>query len=443
MNATPGRCRTRRKFLKMVGGSPLIAVTSPLAGSLADLLRAEPLKEEHFLGWLDNLQQQNDSVISSPDQALEVMDFEAAARKNIPPAHWGYLATGVDDDATVRANHEGYSRIQIRSRRLIDVANIDISRTIFGTKWETPIVLSPVGAQKAFHPDGELGVARAAGKKGHLMMLSTTATTSIEDAIEARGGSVWQQLYPTNVWEVTRAIIQRAEAAGSPAIVLTVDLHDGSNRETLFRAQRVDKRQCSLCHGGGYSPFAQGKPGGSASKGGFAGYVARKPMFDGLDVSKVTQLHPLAMSWDLVKRLRDTVTVKFLIKGIVTREDAQLAVEHGVDGLIVSNHGGRAEETLRPTIESLPEVLEAVAGKVPVIIDGGVRRGTDIFKALALGATAVGFGRPHCWGLGAFGQAGVEAVLEIYRRELRAIMRQAGTTSLDKLTRDYVLPRPS
>ena len=147
------------------------------------------------------------------------------------------------------------------------------------------------------------------------------------------------------------------------------------------------------------------------------------------------------MSWDLVKRLRDTVTVKFLIKGIVTREDAELAVEHGVDGLVVSNHGGRAEDTLRPTIESLPEVVEGVAGKVPVIVDGGVRRGTDIFKALALGATAVGFGRPHCWGLGAFGQAGVEAVLEICRRELRAIMRQAGTTSLDKITRDYVLAR--
>jgi len=144
-----------------------------------------------------------------------------------------------------------------------------------------------------------------------------------------------------------------------------------------------------------------------------------------------------------VKRLRDTVTVKFLIKGIVTREDAQLAVEHGVDGLIVSNHGGRTEDTLRPTIESLPEVVEAVAGKAPVIVDGGVRRGTDIFKALALGATAVGFGRPHSWGLGAFGQAGVEAVLEIYRRELRAIMRQAGTTSLDKITRDSVIPRPS
>jgi len=443
MSHTPDRFRTRRKFLKMLGASPLIAGSSMLAGGLADLLHAEPLEEKHFLGWFESLQQQGDSVISSPDQALDVMDFEAAARKNIPPAHWGYLATGVDDDATVRANHEGYSRIQIRSRRLVDVTSIDMSRTIFGTKWETPIVLSPVSAQKAFHPDGELGVARAAGKKGHLMMLSTVATASIEDAIAARGGPVWQQLYPTNVWEVTRAIIKRAETAGAPAIVLTVDLQDGSNRETLFRSQRVDTRQCSMCHADGYTPFARGKTGKVAAAGSFATYVARKPMFNGLDVSKVSQMYPLAMNWDFVKRLRDTVTVKFLIKGIVTREDAQLAVEHGVDGLIVSNHGGRAEDTLRPTIESLPEVLDGVAGKVPVIVDGGVRRGTDILKALALGATAVGFGRPHSWGLGAFGEAGVEAVLEIYRRELRAIMRQAGTTSLDRITRDYVVARPS
>ena len=200
-----------------------------------------------------------------------------------------------------------------------------------------------------------------------------------------------------------------------------------------------------MCHSG-YVPFGRGRTGAfaaPAASAGFAGYVARKPMFNGLDVSKVTQLYPFAATWDLVKRLRDTVTVKFLIKGIVTREDAQLAVEHGVDGLIVSNHGGRAEDTLRPTIESLPEVLEGVTGKVPVIVDGGVRRGTDIFKALALGATAVGFGRPHSWGLAAFGAAGVEAVLEIYRRELRAIMRQAGTTSLDKITRNYIVTRPA
>jgi len=165
-------------------------------------------------------------------------------------------------------------------------------------------------------------------------------------------------------------------------------------------------------------------------------------MFSGLDVSKVTATHPLNMDWDYVKRLRDTVTVKLFLKGIVTREDAQLAVEHGVDGLMVSNHGGRAEETLRSTIESLPEVIEGVAGKVPVIVDGGIRRGTDMFKALALGASAVGIGRPYSWGLAAFGQPGVEAVLEILRRELRTIMRQAGTISIDKISRNYVVPRP-
>ena len=137
------------------------------------------------------------------------------------------------------------------------------------------------------------------------------------------------------------------------------------------------------------------------------------------------------------------MTVKLHLKGIVTRDDAQIAVEHGVDGLIVSNHGGRAEESLRPTIECLPEVIEGAAGKIPVLVDGGIRRGTDIFKALALGATAVGIGRPEAWGLAAFGQPGVEAVLEMLRRELRAIMRQAGTTSVDKITRSYVVTRPS
>jgi len=164
-------------------------------------------------------------------------------------------------------------------------------------------------------------------------------------------------------------------------------------------------------------------------------------MLNGLDLSKVTALHPSNMNWDFVKRLRDAVSVKLLIKGIVTHEDAQLAVEHGVDGLIVSNHGGRAEETLRPTIESLPDVIKRAAGKIPVIVDGGVRRGTDIFKALALGASAVGVGRPYAWGLAAFGQPGVEAVLEILRRELRTIMRQAGTTSVDKITRNYIVGR--
>jgi 4-hydroxymandelate oxidase len=440
MNRATDSIKTRRKFLKILSASPLLASPGLLAGSFADLLAAGEVTQKKFLGWLDSIQQ-SDEVISSPDQALDVLDFEPAARKALPPAHFGYLATGVDDDGTVRANREGYSRIQIRARRLINVENIDMSASIFGTKWNTPIVLSPVSGQKAFHPEGEVAVARAAGAKGHLMMLSTVATSSIEDAIAARGGHVWQQLYPTNVWEVGRAIVKRAEAAGSPAIVLTVDLQEGSNRETLFRAERVDKRECSACHQSAYTGDARGR--GRGGTGSFAQYAARKPMFNGLDLSKVTAAQPANLSWDFVKRLRDTVTVKLFLKGIVTREDAQLAVEHGVDGLIVSNHGGRAEETLRPTIESLPEVIEAVGGKVPVIVDGGIRRGTDVFKALALGASSVGIGRPHAWGLAAFGQPGVEAVLEILRREFRTIMRQAGTISVDKITRNYIAARSS
>jgi len=430
--------KTRRKFLQMLSASPLLASPQFIGGPFANLLAAGELTERKFLGWLEFFQQ-SEEVISAPDEALDVMDFEPAARKALPPAHFGYLATGVDADGTVRANREGYSRIQIRARRLVDVENVDMSASLFGTKWDTPIVLSPVAAQKAFHPEGEIAVARAARAKGHLMMLSTAGTSSIEEVTAARGTQVWLQLYPTNVWEVGRAIVKRAEAAGSPAIVLTVDLQEGSNRETLFRAQSVDKRECSACHQSAYTGYAKGRP--RAGAGGFAQYAARKPMLSGLDLSKVTALHPSDMNWDFVKRLRDTVSVKLLIKGIVTREDAQIAVEHGVDGLIVSNHGGRAEETLRPTIESLPDVIEGAAGKIPVIVDGGIRRGTDIFKALAYGATAVGIGRPYDWGLAAFGQPGVEAVLEILRRELRTIMRQAGTTSVDKITRNYIVGR--
>jgi 4-hydroxymandelate oxidase len=440
MNRATDQNKTRRKFLQLLSASPLLASPGLLGGSFANLLAAGEVTEKKFLGWLDSLQQ-SDEVISSPDQAFDVMDFEPAARKALPPAHFGYLATGVDDDGTVRANREGYSRIQIRARRLVDVENIDMSVSLFGTKWNTPIVLSPVSGEKAFHPEGEVAVARAAGAKGHVMMLSTVATSSIEDAIAARGGHVWQQLYPTNVWEVGRAIVKRAEAAGSPAIVLTVDLQEGSNRETLFRAERVDKRECSACHQSAYTGDARGRARGGS--GGFAQYASRKPMFNGLDLSKVTAAQPANLNWDFVKRLRDTVKVKLLIKGIVTREDGQLAVEHGVDGLMVSNHGGRAEETLRATIESLPEVMEGVAGRVPVIVDGGVRRGTDIFKALARGASAVGIGRPYAWGLAAFGQSGVEAVLEILRREFRTIMRQAGTISVEKITRSCIVGRSS
>ena len=409
---------SRRRFLRLLAGSPL------LAASGLSFVSLEKLVASHGAEALDRLQQ-SDDLIAAPDQALDVMDFERVARKRLPPAHFGYLTTGVDDDLTVRANREGFTKFQIRVRRLIDVRSVDMSIRLFGTAWETPIVLSPVASQRAFHPEGEIAVAKAARAKSHLQILSTGTTSSVEDVNAARGVPVWSQLYPTDDWNVTRALVRRAQAAQCPVLVLTVDLQGGSNRETLARFERLDYRQCGTCH----------MPG-------FAAYVRRKPMFDGLDVSKVGELQPKDMTWDFVKRLRDTTTMKLIIKGIVTREDAQLAVEHGVDGLIVSNHGGRAEESSRSTIECLTDVIEGAAGRIPVLIDGGFRRGTDVFKALALGASAICIGRPYLWGLAAFGQPGVETVLDLLRRELQTIMRQAGTTSIEKITRAHLAGGP-
>ena len=438
MNGVGGYTEARRRFLRMLVASPLFAGSHFFGRPLTNLLASDTTDDSNAFAVLDILRQSED-VIASPDQALDVMEFEPAARKALHPAHFGYLATGVDDDGTVRANREGYSRIQIRPRRLVDVEKVDMSVRFFGTTYSSPVVLCPIASLKAFHPDGDIAVAHAAHAGDHLQILSTTATSSIEDVTTARGGPVWQQLYPTNVWEVGRSIVKRAEAAGSPAIVFTVDAHMGANDETFLRSQQIDKRKCSDCHKSVYTGGSRGKP--DSPSGRFSEYVARKPMFDGLNLAKVTDTRPHPMDWDFVKRLRDTVTVKLLLKGIVTREDAQLAIEHGVDGLIVSNHGGRVEETLRPTIESLPEVIEGAGGKIPVLVDGGIRRGVDIFKALALGATAVGIGRPEAWGLAAFGQPGVEAVLEILGREIRTIMRQAGTASVDKITHSYVVIR--
>jgi isopentenyl diphosphate isomerase/L-lactate dehydrogenase-like FMN-dependent dehydrogenase len=313
-----------------------------------------------------------------------------------------------------------------------------MSVTLFGTRWDSPIVLSPVSSQRAFHVDGEIATARAARAANHLQILSTATSTGVEAVIAARGEPVWYQLYPTDQASVMRAVVKRAEAAGCPVLVLTVDLQGGSNRVSQVRAQRRDSRQCGTCHEGG-PPAALGPR--SPNPDDLRTWLARKPMFSGVDVSSVTALGPQDMNWDFVKRLRDTTTKKVVVKGIVTKEDAALAVEHGVDGVIVSNHGGRAEDSGRGTIESLPEVVEGAAGRIPVLVDGGFRRGTDVFKALALGANAVCIGRPYVWGLGAFGQPGIEAVLAILRRELMVSMRQAGTVNVAAIRREFVIDR--
>jgi 4-hydroxymandelate oxidase len=362
---------SRREFLRFLAASPLLAM-------------------------------QDEFVISGPEQAINVLDFEAAAKKALPPAHWGYLSTGVDDDATLRANREGFSHYQLRPRRLVDTTKIDMSVDLYGTRWETPIVLAPSGT--LFHPEGPLPVARAAQKQKTLQILGgfQERNRPIQDVMDARGGPVWYQLYASQDWATTEQTVKRIERSGCPVMVWTVDILGGRNLETAQRLRRMDTRECMSCH----ATDPQVRPG--------------QP---GLNT----------MTWETLRRLKNTTTMKILVKGIETSEDAELCVRYGADGIVVSNHGGRATDSGRATIDSLPEVIQAVRGRIPVLVDGGFRRGTDVFKALALGAKAICIGRPYMWGVAAFGQPGVETVLAIMRREFNLVMAECGKKTIAEI----------
>jgi len=424
---------SRRQFVAFAAGSPLLAVAGVDVDSLRRLFGGNSRARAKGLALLQQASQEPE-LIASPADALDVFDFEPVARKKLPPAHWGYLATGSDDDGTIRANREGYAHWDLRVRRLVDTSKVDTSVQMVGVKWPTPIVINPVGSQRAFHSEGEIAVARAAKTKNHLQVLSTVATSSIEDVIAAREAPVWFQLYHQQDWSQTKQMVKRAERAGAPVVVFTVDLLGGSNRETMLRERRSDTRTCTNCHQGGPPmPGISGRVNESRDN-------RRKPAIAGLQPSDVPIPEIGTPTWEFIKRLQDATSMKVFIKGIVTREDAEIAVHNGVNGMFVSNHGGRAENSTRATVLSLPEVVAGVRGRVPVILDGGIRRGTDIFKALALGATATGIGRPYIWGLASFGQEGVETVLALLRKETEMVMRQAGTTSVKAITKAYIVP---
>ena len=377
------------------------------------LLAASAALTPSVRAWAQQLASSNQaSVITTAKDALQIMDFEEAARRALPPAHWGYMASGSDDDATLRANVEAFKHIGLKPRRLVDVSKPDLSTQIFGAKWETPLYICPVGGQRAFHAEGEMATARAAKARHHTMMLSNVTTYAVEEVAKTLGTPPWQQLYMPVKWEDTEKMVKRIEDAGSPVLVWTVDLLAGRNTPTMTRFARTDTRDCLSCHSGG------------------PGVPIFRPMYDGLE----GRYNPPDATWATFDRLKKLTKMKVMLKGIDSAEDAQLAVQHGVDGLIVSNHGGRAAETLRATIDCLPEVAAAVGGRVPVFLDGGVRHGADIYKALASGATGVGIGRPYIWGLSAFGQDGVERVLEILRAELRLTMQQMGTPTIKDIT---------
>jgi len=359
------------------------------------------------------------AVVESAKDALSVADFEEIARHKLPPAHWGYVASGVDDDATYRANIAGFQRIELRPRRLADIAKADTRVELFGAAFESPVFLCPLSGQEMFHAEGEAGSARAARAKNALQILSTQTSTSVEEVAGALGRPPWYQLYQPAQWEGTEKMNKRVEDVGCPVLVMTVDMAGGRNSETATRLARTDTRNCLSCH----TDNGNGRLG--APKG-------MLPMEEGIGSALARP------TWKDVDRLKRLTKMKLVLKGIETHEDAMLCREHGVEGIVVSNHGGRATEDLRPTIESLPEVVEAAGGGMKIFVDSGFRRGTDVYKALALGASAVGIGRPYVWGLTAFGQAGVERVLEILHAELLMTMRQCGTPTLAQITRAAV-----
>ena len=391
--------QNRRRFLKFLAASPL--ATLPASAWQNQLVPFE---------------------MKDAKDAISINDFEEMARRLLPPAHWGYMASGVDDDRTYRANIDGYKKIELRTRRLVDVSKPDLKVDLFGKTYDTPIFICPTGGHKMFHPEGEVATGRAAKSKNALQILSTVSSTSIEDVTQARGEPVWYQLYVPSKWENVETLVRRVEATGCPVMAVTVDLLAGRNTETYRRFRRQDTRDCTVCHG-------PGEPGGN---------LAERPMFKGLDM-KGFGMNPASLDWAFVDKLRKFTKMKIVLKGIEAPDDAKLAVEHGVDGVLVSNHGGRAMETGRATIEDLPEVIDAVNGRIPVFVDGGSRRGSDALKALALGAKAVGIGRPYLWALTSFGQAGVERALDILTAELRLAMRQCGMPTLARINKSAVI----
>jgi len=406
------RLEQRRQFLRWAAASPLLT----LPGAAAVFAQDQAKRPDPMI-WTPTTDL---NLIASPKDAINVFDFEPVAFKKVPPAHFGYMASGIDDEVTLRANRQAFQKFQLRPRRLRDVSKIDTSVTLFGRKWNTPIIIAPTGGNKAYDPEGEVAVARACRAGGHLNILSAAGASSIEDVIAARQGEVWFQLYATSSLEVAQQVVRRVEKAGCPVLEITVDRNGGRNQETFFRLRRQDTRTCVTCHTAGI------------------GAARERPNYDGIDMSKVASMQSANMTWDYIAKMRDTTKMKIILKGIVTEEDAQLCLKYGVDGIHVSNHGGRSEDNGRGAIEYLPEVAKVARGKVPILFDSGVRRGTDIFKAMALGATAVCIGRPYLWGLGAFGQPGVERVLEILREEFTGVMQQMGAPNIAAIMPEMV-----
>ena len=352
---------------------------------------------------------------------VNVAEFEALARERMSASAYDYYAGGAEDEVTLAANRDAFRGIAIRPRMLAGVSLASTKTDVLGVSLALPVVLAPTAFNKLGHAGGEIAAARAAGSAGTLMCCSTVSSTPIEEVAAAATGPLWFQLYVYRDREVTRDLVRRAEASGCRALVLTVDTPRLGRRERDIRGGFSLPAGISVANLERYGTPEALRWAGSST---FTEYVHRL-----LDDS---------LTWESVEWLRSVTALPILIKGILTAEDARLAIASGADGLIVSNHGGRQLDGVIASITALPDIARAVDRRVPILMDGGVRRGTDVFKAVALGASAVCIGRAYLWGLAADGEVGVARVLEMLRSELELAMSLAGCATIGDVTSSYV-----
>ena len=356
-------------------------------------------------------------------EILNLHELEALARARLPQLAWDYYASGADDEQCLRRNVAAFERIALHYRVLVDVAQRDLATTVLGQRIAMPIAIAPTAFHKLAHKDGELASVRAAGEAGTLFVLSTLSNTAVEQVTAAATGPVWFQLYIYRDRSATEALVRRVEAAGCRALVLTVDA------PLLGRRERDVRNRFAL-------------PAGLAIENMHAAGYARLPAASGDSglAAYFAELLDPALTWPAIDWLRSITSLPILVKGIVRPDDAVRAIEHGAAGIVVSNHGGRQLDASPSTIEVLPRIADALAGRGEILLDGGVRRGSDVVKALALGARAVLVGRPVLWGLAAGGQPGVAAALATLRRELDLAFALCGCPDVASVTRDLCGP---
>jgi 4-hydroxymandelate oxidase len=357
-------------------------------------------------------------------EPINVMEYEPLARAAVEAAAWDYVQGGSEDEVTLQANRAAYARLRLRPRVLVDVSACELATTVLGLPVAMPILVAPTGYQCLVHPEGELASVRAAGSVGTLFVASTMATHTLEAIAAAASAPLWFQLYVYRERAITERLVRRAEAAGYRALVLTVD------------TPRLGRRERDLRNGFSLPPHL--RMANFVSEG-QAEVPEVTPGASGLAIHAAATFDT-ALTWEAVAWLRSITPLPLVVKGILTAEDARLAVRYGVDGVMVSNHGGRQLDSAPATLEALPEVVEAVNGACEVYLDGGIRRGTDVLKALALGARAVLVGRPVLWGLAARGEAGARHVLELLRDELELALALAGRPRLADVDGSLVRP---